>query len=583
LIRVHDNVSVPRGPRLRVRLRRTALLAALLSAPALGQVPSSLPAPCPPNDSQDASPASDRDALLASDLNAASGDEARAGELLARAAGEGGEARAALRLWPADWLVLARRDEARGDFSSAAALYRSYDKSLEGSGEDTRWVEPRVKVLELAAGSVNGSFVAEPQARLALADGRAALARGDRNSAREKLGYAIRLDARYADAAVAIAALDAQTGRSADAIREYRAALAADPERDDAAVPLANLLWEHPDRASKAESLLILDRVAAARPDLPSLRRRSAERWAEWGDPAAALKRLDAWRAAASEADRRQTDALRAELAGRAAKSSSSSSAASAHPPAVSPRPRLDLPAAHSEAGAGSGAVVWVWGAAAAALAMVAGAVLARRRRSTAVEVVPEGEPVPAPPEPPAPVPPITTVSLEDLVRFLRNAADDRQLPHPPLSSRGFPEEGQAPWVVRVPPPDWERLWRTVFGATLSAFPAVRAGGASAPRLAISGSLARDPATHAVAVRFALADNGPGTLTTERIRGRSAGSDWAAVEELVRAHRGSIAVAPSIDRQFARRLLIELPLEPGAAVPTPPHGAVSSTGQSQPD
>ncbi len=542
-------------------------------------MPSSLAAPCPPD--------TERDALLASDLNAASRDEARAAELLARAAGEGGDAPASLRLWPADWLVLARRDEARGDFSSAAARYRRYETSLEGSGEDTRWVEPHVKVLELAAGSANGSsastvFVAEPQARLALADGRAALARGDRNAAREKVGYAIRLDPRYADAAVAAAALDAQAGRSADAIREYRAALAADPERDDAAVPLANLLWMHPDRASKAESLLLLDRAAAARPDLPSLRRRSAERWAEWGDPAAALQRLDAWRAAASERDRGQTDALRAELAGRAASASSSgsssSSAASADPPAVSPRPRLDLPGAHSEAGASPAAGVWIWAAAATALAMVAGAVLARRRRSAAVEPIPEAEPASAPTPPPGPVPTITKVELEDLVRFLRASAEERQLAPPPLSSRGFPEEGQSPWIVRVPPPDWERLWRTVFGATLSAFPAVRVGGASAPRLAISGSLARDPASHTVSVRFALADNAPGTLTTERIRGRSAGSDWAAVEELVRAYRGSIAVAPSIDRQFARRLLIELPVEPGAPVPTPPPGAVSSTG-----
>ena len=534
--------------------------------------------PCPPD--------SERDALLASDLNAASHDEARAGELLAKAFGDSDPARTQLPLWPTDWLVLAFRDEARGDFPSAAARYRKYEASLEGSGEDTRWVEPRVKVLELAAGSAAGTsttsttfkaFVAEPEARLALADGRAALARGDKNAAREKLGYALRLDPRYADAAVAAAALDAQTGRAADAIREYRAALAADPERDDAAVPLANLLWEHPDRASKAESLLLLDRAAAARPDLPSLGRRSAERWAEWGDPTAALQRLDAWRAVVSEAERKQTDALRAELAGRAATASrSSSSSASADPPAVSPRPRLDLPAAHADAGAAPGVGAWIWGAAAAALAMIAGAVLARRRRSAVVEAVMESEPEPAPAEPPAPVPPITTVGLEDLVRFLRSAAEERQLAPPPLSSRGFPEEGQPPWVVRLPPPDWERLWRTVFGATLSAFPAVRAGGGSAPRLAISGSLARDPATHAVAVRFALADNAPGTLTTEMIRGRSAGKDWAAVEDLVRAHRGSIAVAPSIDRQFARRLLIELPVEPGAPMPTPTPGTIPS-------
>jgi tetratricopeptide (TPR) repeat protein len=535
------------------------LAALLLLAPvqAAGQGQATPSPPCPAD--------SDRDALLASDLNAASRDEVRAGELLAKAAGEGESDRSRLFLWPSDWLALARRDESRGDFPSAAARYRRYESSLEGSGEDTRWVEPRVKVLELAARTGSAApgapaparasaSVADPQARIALADARAALARGDKHAAREKLGYAVRLDPRYADAAIAAAALDAQTGHTADAIREYRLALAADPERDEAAVPLANLLWEHPDRASKAESLLLLDRTAAARPDLPSLRRRSAERWAEWGDPAAALQRLDEWRSAASDAERTQTDALRAELVARAASSSASAAPPSSGsaPPAVSPRPRLDLPAAHSPAGDASGTGVWIWGASLALLVVAGAAVLARRRRSVGAAAESEPEPEPAPPV--APVPPITKVSLEDLVGLLRSAAEERHLAAPPLSSRGFPEEGHPAWVVRLPPPDWERLWRTIFGATLSAHPA--------PKLALSGALVRDANTHAASVRFALADNAPGALTTEMIRSRSAGKDWATVEEIVRAHGGSIAVAPSIDRQFIRRLLIELPLAP---------------------
>ncbi len=523
--------------------------------------------PCPPD--------SDRDALLASDLNAASRDEARAAELLAKAAAGGESARTPLLLWPTDWLVLARHGESRGDFPSAAARYRRYEASLEGSGEDTRWVEPRVKVLELAArtgsaasGAPASAYAADPEARLALADARGTLARGDKSAAREKLGYAMRLDPRYADAAIAAAALDAQTGRTSEAIREYRVALAADPERDEAAVPLANLLWAHPDRASKAESLLLLDRVAAARPDLPSLRRRSAERWAQWGDPVAALQRLDAWRSAASDAERRQTDALHAELVARAASSPSGSadpSSSGSVPPAVSPRPRLDLPAAHPAGGAAPGTGVWIWAASVALLVLVGAAAFARRRSAAAAaESAPEPETAPSPPE--APVPPITTVSLEDLVRLLRSAAEERQVAPPPLSSRGFPEEGQPAWVVRLPPPDWERLWRTVFGAALSAHPAPLPGRSAAtpspstaPRLAISGALVRDANTHAASVRFALADNAPGVLTTEMIRGRSAGAEWAAVEEIVRAHRGSIAVAQSIDRQYTKRLLVELP------------------------
>ncbi len=240
----------------------------------------------------------------------------------------------------------------------------------------------------------------------------------------------------------------------------------------------------------------------------------------------------------------------------------------------MSPRPRLDLPSAHPAGGATPGAGLWIWAASVALLVVVGAAVLARRSRSVAAVAESEREPEPEPAPPPAPVPPITTVSLEDLVRLLRSAAEEHQVPAPPLSSRGFPEEGQPPWVVRMPPPDWERLWRTVFGTTLAAHPAPLAGRSvggpapapapsMAPKLAISAALARDANTHAASVRFALADNAPGAITTEMIRGRSAGRDWAAVEEIVRAHRGSIAVAPSIDRQFLRRLLIELPVAPG--------------------
>jgi hypothetical protein len=188
---LNDNVSVPRGHRLRVRLR-VALTAALFSAAAGGQEPTGLPRPCPPD--------SDRDALLASDLAAAAQDPARAADLLAAAAES-----ATAPLWPTDWLVLARRDESRGDFAAAAARYRKYEATLEGSGDDTRWVEPRVKLLELAAQAAPAPSAA-PEARLALADGRAALARGDVNAGREKLGYAVRLDPGYADAAMAASA-----------------------------------------------------------------------------------------------------------------------------------------------------------------------------------------------------------------------------------------------------------------------------------------------------------------------------------------------------------------------------------------
>ena len=180
---VNDNVSVPRGHPLRLRV---VLLAGSLAAVAAGQDAPPPPTPCSP----DAAPATPepRDVLVASDVSAASRDESRAGDLLAAAAERG-----TVTLWPLDWLILARRDEARGDFTTAAARYRRYQASLEGSGEDTRWVEPRVKLLELAsrAATASGSAGALPDARLALADARAALSRGDPKAAREKLGYAM--------------------------------------------------------------------------------------------------------------------------------------------------------------------------------------------------------------------------------------------------------------------------------------------------------------------------------------------------------------------------------------------------------
>ena len=82
--------------------------------------------PCPPD--------SERDALLSSDLKAASQDEVRAADLLANAA----EGDVGPSIWPTDWLILARRDESRADFSAAAKRYRRYQASLEASGEDTR-------------------------------------------------------------------------------------------------------------------------------------------------------------------------------------------------------------------------------------------------------------------------------------------------------------------------------------------------------------------------------------------------------------------------------------------------------------
>jgi len=257
------------------------------------------------------------DVLLASDLAAQAGDSDESAELLAEAAATAPDALTAL-----DWLVLARRDEARGDYTSARGRYERFLKSHEGTEEDTRWVGPRLKQLDVAAraASVSAPAALAPpaEARLALADGRSALARGDRKASREKFEQALRIAPGYADAALALAGLEAREGRTEQAISAYRQALASEPDRIETLVPLAQLLWDTPDRAAKEEALRLFDRAAALRPDLRPLLRQSADRWAQWGDASEALKRLDAWRAKATPAEKAESERLHAALVSRA-------------------------------------------------------------------------------------------------------------------------------------------------------------------------------------------------------------------------------------------------------------------------
>ncbi len=535
----------------RTALLRAGLLIGLVAAAAAGQDRSSRAGPCPPEGTP-------RDALLAADLAAASRDEARSADLLA------GAERAAVELSPTDWLALARRDESRGSFASAAARYRQYLRILAGSAEDTRWVGPRLKQLDLAALEVStrksreGGAAAE--AVLAFVDAKAALSRGDGKAAREKLGFALRLDAGYADAEVAAASLDAREGRTADAAREYRLALAVEPQRVDAMVPLSNLLWERPDRADKAESLLLLDRAAAARPDLPTLKRRSAERWAEWGDPRAALERLDAWRAGASSSEKKETDRLREDLAARAPRAPEApatavpESASAVERPSPSPRAIAALPdpiaeaprAARPEAAGGAPSRLasrgyWTWGAGAAVLAAIAAAAAYRRRSARSL--------------PAAPAATSTRVEADEMLRILESVASERQLAAPPLAIKGFPGEGTTGWTIRMAPEDWRAMWSAVFANTLAALQASRV---ASPKLALFATPLRDSKAASLVIRFALADNAPGMLTTEWIHSRVGERDWGVVNERVLANGGSIAVSPSIDRQYTKRLILEL-------------------------
>jgi hypothetical protein len=170
--------------------------------------------------------------------------------------------------------------------------------------------------------------------------------------------------------------------------------------------------------------------------------------------------------------------------------------------------------------------------------------VLYRRRRAPAAEPIPEAT--------------VTPVSIEGLRRILESAAAEKTMPVPAFASKGLPEEGQPAWMVQISPRDWETLWRAVFSNTLAS---LRAAQGIAPRIALFASLVKDAklaGKAATVVRFVLADNAPGVLTTEMIREHGAGRSWDLVEGLLRAHGGSVAVAASIDRQYARRLLIEL-------------------------
>jgi tetratricopeptide (TPR) repeat protein len=255
-------------------------------------------------------------ALFAADLAFAAGDVEEGGDLLAEAADSGPSG-----LSPPELLLIARRAEERRRWRDAIARYEDLARALSARGERAAWIEPRLSELEVEA---QAEAIAAPssrpslEARLALADAKRALAAGRLREARERARRALDLSPSYVEALLALGAVETRAGRAGAAIRAYRSALAADPGRFEALAALANLLWEEPDRRAKEESLALIDRAAALRPDLPSLLRLSAERWAEFGDASRALERLDRYRGRASAREREETDALRQALERRA-------------------------------------------------------------------------------------------------------------------------------------------------------------------------------------------------------------------------------------------------------------------------
>ena len=83
-------------------------------------------------------------------------------------------------------------------------------------------------------------------------------------------------------------------------------------------------------------------------------------------------------------------------------------------------------------------------------------------------------------------------------------------------------------------------------------------------RVALSGEVVRDRVTGEPSLRFAAADNAPGKLSTEMIRERSADRGWGVVAELLQSHGGRIAVSPSVDPRYVKRIVIEVPAAPTA-------------------
>ncbi len=260
------------------------------------------------------SPSVDR-TLQGADLAFAAGDSEEGVDLLAAAA-----ERNAGRLTPAELYLVARRAEERRRWREAIARYAALARMLDERGEDGSLIQAHLRplILEAEAAEVAPPGAEPPvEAQLALADARRALSAGRLGEAREKLSVALHLAPTYVEALDALGAVETRAGHTSAAIRAYRAAVAADPGRVETLSALANLLWGEPDRAAKEESLAMLDRAVTLRPDLRPLMRRSAMRWAEFGDAPTALERLDRFLQNATPQEREETRALRETLARR--------------------------------------------------------------------------------------------------------------------------------------------------------------------------------------------------------------------------------------------------------------------------
>jgi hypothetical protein len=119
-----------------------------------------------------------------------------------------------------------------------------------------------------------------------------------------------------------------------------------------------------------------------------------------------------------------------------------------------------------------------------------------------------------------------------------------------------FREDASRTLAVRVDRTDWETIWRNLFANSLDA---ARERPAADVRLGVSAELSRDPITGTPIARFVLADNLPGVLTSETIRGRGADRGWGVIADLVRRHEGSADVRAAPPPGYRKGIVIEFP------------------------
>jgi hypothetical protein len=155
-----------------------------------------------------------------------------------------------------------------------------------------------------------------------------------------------------------------------------------------------------------------------------------------------------------------------------------------------------------------------------------------------------------------------TRVRLSELQDVLVRVCVEKGVAPPPvLEPLGrLSHDLSATIAVRVDRGDWDTIWRNLLANALDAAGALPV---SEVRLGVSAELLRDPVTGAPTARLILADNLPGALTAEMIRGRAADRGWGIVADLVRRHDGTADVGPAPAPGYGKGVVLELPaLEP---------------------